>query len=87
MLSKYQMRFLLLEDQGKGHLLDSQPLSIARGEEKSCIMTKALVSNHNFSQYTKSSKSIIFLGSIDSEFLMTLNSEFRSISSIVLFVL
>ena len=56
MLSKYQMRFLLLEDQGKGDLLDSQPLSIARGEEKSCIMTKALVSNHNFSQYTKSSK-------------------------------
>lgn len=52
MLSKYQMRFLLLEDQGKGDLQDSQLLSIARGEEKSCIMTKALVSNHNFSQYT-----------------------------------
>lgn len=52
MLSKYQMRFLLLEDQGKGDLQDSQLLSIARGEEKSYIMTKALVSNHNFSQYT-----------------------------------
>ena len=46
------MRFLLLEDQGKADLQDSQLLSIARGEEKSCIMTKALVNNHNFSQYT-----------------------------------
>ena len=60
MLSKHQMRFLLLEDQGKGDRQDSQLLSVARGEEKSCIMTKAGVSNHNFSQYTQSSKSITF---------------------------
>ena len=51
MLSKYQMRFLLLEDQGKGDLQASQPLSLASGEEKSCIMTKSLVSDHNFRQY------------------------------------
>lgn len=51
MLSKYQMPFLLLEDQGKGDLQALQLLLLARGEEKSCITTKSLVSNHNFSIY------------------------------------